>query len=248
MRSEFWLERWARNEIGFHLPVVNARLRACWPALDLAPGTPVLVPLCGKSLDLHWLAERGHPVTGVELSDRAVAAFFEAAGESPAVTRSAHFAVQASGRVRILCGDFFDLHRYDLHRDDLGRNTTIDVTAVFDRAALVALPPEMRVRYAAHLQQLLPGAVRILLVTLEYDQRRVPGPPHAVLEDEVRALFEPRGRIECLLRETVTSLSPSFRAAGIESADEVVYRIDLEPLPEAQTDARSANGPVGAQR
>ncbi|MFM7118965.1 MAG: thiopurine S-methyltransferase [Gammaproteobacteria bacterium] len=248
MRSEFWLERWARNEIGFHLPVVNARLRACWPALDLAPGTPVLVPLCGKSLDLRWLAERGHPVTGVELSDRAVAAFFEAAGVSPAVTPSAHFTVQASGRVRILCGDFFDLHRDDLHRDDLGHNTTTDVTAVFDRAALVALPPEMRVRYAAHLQQLLPGAARILLVTLEYDQSRVPGPPHAVLEDEVRALFEPRGRIECLLRETVTSLSPSFRAAGIESADEVVYRIDLKPLPETQTDARSANGPVGAQR
>ena len=224
MRAEFWLERWARNEIGFHLPVVNAHLRTYWPALKLPADASVLVPLCGKSLDLHWLAQRGHAVTGVELSDRAVAAFFEEAGQAPTVTRTERFTVREAGSVRILCGDFFDLSR-----KDLGQRNKPDPSAVFDRAALVALPPEMRGRYVAQLQKLLPGRARILLVTLEYDQTLVPGPPHAVLEDEVHTRFQPRGRVRCLTRETVTSLSPSFRAAGIEWANEVVYQIELEP-------------------
>lgn len=224
MRAEFWLERWARNEIGFHLPVVNARLRSYWPMLALAPDASVLVPLCGKSLDLHWLAQQGHAVTGVELSERAVAAFFEEAGQVPVLTRTERFALREVGPVRILCGDFFALTP-----EDLGGHDKPNVSAVFDRAALVALPPDMRVRYADHLQLLLPGRARILLITLEYDQTRVPGPPHAVLEDEVHALFHDRGHVRCLMRETVTSLSPAFRAAGIQSADEVVYRIDLEP-------------------
>lgn len=224
MRAEFWLERWARNEIGFHLPVVNARLRSYWPMLALASDASVLVPLCGKSLDLHWLAQQGHAVTGVELSERAVAAFFEEAGQAPAVTRTERFTVREAGSVRVFCGDFFALTP-----EDLSRHNKPYVSAVFDRAALVALPPDMRVRYADHLQMLLPGRARMLLITLEYDQTRVPGPPHSVLEDEVRTLFQPRGRVRCLTRETVTSLSPSFRAAGIESADEVVYQIELEP-------------------
>jgi len=215
MQREFWLERWEKNEIGFHLPDVNPRLREFWPALDVPAGKAVFVPLCGKSLDLHWLAAAGHPVIGVELAEAAVQAFFAEAGLGSRVELEARLPFHRGAGIGIFCGDVMELTALELR----------DVGAVFDRAALIALPPRMRAHYADHVLRIVPEGAQILLVTLEYDQARVPGPPHAVHEDEVTALYGARCSVERLARKPVTVVPPSFAAAGVSEAAEAVYRI-----------------------
>jgi len=215
MEREFWLQRWERSEIGFHLPDVNPRLQEFWPALGVPADKAVFVPLCGKSLDLHWLAARGHRVFGVELADAAVQAFFAEAGLGSRVERSARLPCHRAGDIGIYCGDVMELTALELR----------GVGAVFDRAALVALPPRMRAHYADHVLRIVPDGTQILLVTLEYDQSRVSGPPHAVLEDEVDALYGARCSVERLVRKPVTVVPPAFAAAGVQEAAEAVYRI-----------------------
>jgi thiopurine S-methyltransferase len=215
MQREFWLERWARNEIGFHLPDVNPRLRHFWPQLDVPTDAAVFVPLCGKSLDLHWLAAQGHRVIGVELAEAAVQAFFAEAALTSEVDRSGPLPRHSAADIDIYCGDVFDL----------GAKALGDVCAVFDRAALVALPPPMRERYVAHVLRMVPDGTRMLLLTFEYDQTRIPGPPHAVPEEEVMALYGARCEVALLTREPVRVVPPSFAAAGVTDAAEAVYRI-----------------------
>ncbi len=148
MKKEFWLERWEREEIGFHEGAVNAYLNQFWSVLNVAQGNKVFVPLCGKSVDMQWLREQGHEVVGVELSKIAAQAFFQENGYSPKYVHSEKFDCYDANGIRILCGDFFDLKRVDL----------AGVKAVYDRASMVALPPEMRDRYVDHLVNILmPG-------------------------------------------------------------------------------------------
>ena len=139
----------------------------------------VLVPLCGKTLDLAWLVAQGQPVLGVELSPIAVEALFCEQGLVPEVTDESPFRRYRSGALEVLCGDFFDLTQAHLGAVD----------AVYDRASLIALPPETRRGYAAHLMGLLSPETRILLITLDYDQAQMAGPPFAVAAGEVRDLF-----------------------------------------------------------
>lgn len=215
MQREFWLERWEKNEIGFHLPDVNPRLREFWPGLDVPAGAPVFVPLCGKSLDLRWFAAQGNPVIGVELAEPAVRAFFDEAGVPSRLERGARLPCHTAADIRIFCGDIMELTALELR----------GVAGVFDRAALVALPPRMRAHYVDHVLRIVPEGCRILLLTFEYDQALVPGPPHAVLQDEVLALYGSRCEVERLEHRSVSVLPPSFSAAGISEAAEAVYRI-----------------------
>ena len=215
MEREFWLERWGNQDIGFHQPNVNPWLQKCWPELGLAPDDSVFVPLCGKSLDMRWLAERGHPVFGVELVVSAVRAFYEENEQPCEVLRMRHVQRFSGGGVTIYCGDMMDLTALHLP----------GVKAVYDRAALIALPPKMRAHYADHLLRIIPDGCRILLLTLEYDQDKVAGPPHSVTRDEVEALFGGRCRIESACRRTSDALPPKFAAAGIPEATEVIYRL-----------------------
>ena len=148
MEKNFWLERWEREEIGFHQNEINPYLRQYWQELHLARGSEVFVPLCGKSRDMLWLREQGHSVLGVELSAIAAQAFFKENDCAPQHVTGGKFERYETDGMRILCGDFFDLGK-----DDLAQ-----VGAVYDRASLVALPPEMRERYARHLVSILPPA------------------------------------------------------------------------------------------
>lgn len=215
MQREFWLERWERNEIGFHLSDVNPRLREHWSAIGVPSGAAVFVPLCGKSLDLGWLAAQGHPVIGVELAEEAVRAFFAEAGLTSRLERTGRLPCHETADISIFCGDVMELTALELR----------GVAGVFDRAALIALPPRMRAHYVDHVLRIVPDGARILLVTLEYDQARIPGPPHAVLEDEVAALYGPRCDVELLVRKVVNVVPPAFAAAGVTEAAEAVYRI-----------------------
>lgn len=211
MEAPFWIERWARGATAFHKPETNPRLAAHWAEVGASPGARVLVPLCGKSVDLHWLAARGHTVVGVELSPLAVAQFFDEAGVTPAVTERDGLAWHSAGAVTIACGDFFSL------RD------TFD--AAYDRAALIAMPPEMRGRYAEHLTARVRPGGATLLIAAEYEPDPGSGPPFAVYDDEVRARFDAGFEVTRLATHEVLDEEPRFRERGLTAMRERVYRM-----------------------
>ena len=215
MEPEFWHQRWASNQIGFHEDQVNAYLTRHYADLGLAPGETVFVPLCGKSVDLRWLADQGARVVGVELSPIAVESFFAEQGLTPRTRKEGAFLVWESGRIRVLCGDYFALAASDL----------AGVHVVYDRAALIALPPERRADYVAHLDRLLPGAHRTLLITLEYQQEQMQGPPFSVAEREVHSLFA-SARVERLGVQDVLADNSRFREKGLTRLLECAYRIE----------------------
>lgn len=216
MHEDFWQERWARNEIGFHLREVNPYLQRHWPALELAPGAQVLVPLCGKSLDMAWLAGQGCRVLGVELAESAVIAFFAEQELTPEVDQCGAFRRYRAGAVELLCGDFFALQAGDV----------VDCSGLYDRAALIALPEGMRERYAAHLAAILPSACAGLLVTLDYPQAEMSGPPFAVGEALVAQLLtEQQWACELLEQADVLGQNWRFLQRGLTRLDERAYRL-----------------------
>lgn len=188
MKHDFWHQRWSEGRIGFHQADFNPYLKKYWQLLSLAADDRVFVPLCGKSKDMLWLREQGHEVLGVELNASACEAFFAENGAEPECNQKSGFVVRSVDGVELMCGDFFSLNTEDLR----------DVGAVYDRAALIALPQEMRTQYAEHLTQILPKGVQILLITLEYDGEG--GPPFSVQGSEVERLFGAAFEIECLER------------------------------------------------
>lgn len=220
MKADFWKSRWEQNQLGWHRTEANGALVRQWPGLGVDASAAVFVPLCGKSLDMHWLRERGHPIVGCELSPIACRDFFAEAGipvtPEPDGTGERY---EAAG-YRLFCGDLFDLTRADLE----------GVGGVFDRGSLVALPPEMRARYAEHMTRILPDTVEILLLTVEYDQSVVDGPPHSVPTDEVEALFGQDFALRRLhLSEPSKPEQPRLAAAGLEAWQEAIWRISRTP-------------------
>lgn len=215
MYAEFWQARWARGEIGFHSAEVNPYLQRHWPGLGLSEGARVLVPLCGKSLDLAWLAGQGYRVLGVELAQKAVEDFFSEQQLQPQISQMGDFALYSAGAVEIYCGDFFALTAQQLE----------ECTGLYDRAALIALPAEMRARYAAHLTQVLPRGCQGLLVTLDYQQEQMDGPPFAVPDSEVQQLFAAAWQVATLESGDVLGENVKFLQRGLQRLDERVYRL-----------------------
>ncbi|HUT39914.1 MAG TPA: thiopurine S-methyltransferase [Gammaproteobacteria bacterium] len=215
MNPEFWHERWAANQIGFHQQEINDHLQKHWHGLDLPAGSRILVPLCGKSLDMLWLREQGHAVVGIEISPLAVAAFFRENALTPDIREEAGYSCWSFDRLEIYCGDFFQLHATELG--------TLD--GCYDRAALVALPETLRPRYAAHLAGLLPPASRGLLVTMEYPQPEMHGPPFAVPRQEVSRLFSGQFDIDHLDQFDALAANPSFRERGLSGLTEHVWSL-----------------------
>ena len=219
METDFWLERWRTGQLGWHQPEVNALLVAYWPKLGLPEDCPVFVPLCGKSLDMVWLRKRGHPVYGVEIAEAAVREFFEENSIRFEVAENREGLPRFSGGgYRIYCGDYLEISAPQIGATQ----------GTYDRGALIALPPERRPIYADHLQRVIPEGGETLLITLDYDQSRVLGPPFSVPEEEVRALYGERGRVERLAYFETELIPPHFRDAGLTSVMEGVYRVTKE--------------------
>ena len=215
MEQAFWQQRWQQNQTGFHLDRVNPALIAHWGDLNLPGGSTVLVPLCGKSLDLIWLAGQGHHVIGVECSELAVQAFFD---EQKLAYRQADykgFSVFNADNISILKGDYFDLDKELLE----------DVAAVYDRASLVAMPADMRKKYAELLKRCLPAHSQMLLITLNYDQQRMPGPPFAVSDGDVEQLYGDDFRIRPLLQQDILPEEQRFAEKGLDYLVETVFHL-----------------------
>jgi thiopurine S-methyltransferase len=217
MEKDFWLERWEREEIGFHEGEVNTYLLQFWKEMKLEPAAMVFVPLCGKSLDLKWLREQGHPVLGVELSNVAVQAFFAENGYIPVHSMQGKFQHCEANGICILCGDFFDLSRKDLEA----------VSGVYDRASMIALPPDMRKRYVEHLVSILPAGVKILLIAIDYSQEEMAGPPFALSSDEVQKLYGKYASIKQLAQHDVLEKNSRFKSRGLTRMQESVYLLTL---------------------
>jgi thiopurine S-methyltransferase len=217
MKKDFWLERWEREEIGFHQDELNPYLHQYWHDLHLAGDSQVFVPLCGKSRDMRWLREQGHQVLGVELSAIAVQAFFKENGYTPQHELRGRFDGCEANGMRILCGDFFDLSKDDL----------ANVTGVYDRASLIALPPEMRERYVRHLVSILPPATQILLITVDYPQQEMQGPPFSVSSDEVEALYREHAEVRLLAQPDVLAQNPRFQQRGLSRLRENIFLLTL---------------------
>jgi thiopurine S-methyltransferase len=212
MDAQFWMERWDKGDIGFHQASGNDLLVRHWQALELAGSGTVFVPLCGKSLDMMWLAGRGHRVVGSELSPLAVADFLGEQGIEAELRQEPGFEVHAAGAITIWCGDFFALPAA----------ATRGVVAVYDRAALVAMPPNMQGDYAETLRALA-GNAPILLVALDYPDAEISGPPFATPEAQVRALFGDTHDVTVLEVRDGLANSPALKARGVTRLEEAVY-------------------------
>ena len=185
MKHEFWHQKWQANQIGFHLPEPNPLLLEYFSTLNLKPQvvnqtvTRIFLPLCGKTLDIAWLLAQGYYVAGAELSTIAIDDLFSSLNLIPSVTRLGNITRYSAPNIDLYAGDIFDLTPAMLG----------PVDAVYDRAALVALPEDMRKQYTTHLLALTKNAPQ-LLVCFVYDQNAHAGPPFSITDDEVRQHYQ----------------------------------------------------------
>jgi len=174
-----WLKFWENNETNWHGDNVTQELIEYFELFELEPRDKVFVPLCGKSLDMLYIMNQGFSVVGVEISEIGVRQFFSENNLTYKITKVDDFDLYSSENLEIYCGDFFSLTSKHLN----------NVKAVLDSKSLIALEPDLRQKYAKHLNDIISLGVRILLVTLNYPQHQMSGPPFSVDESEVESLF-----------------------------------------------------------
>ena len=213
MQPDYWLERWQNGHIGFHQESPNARLVGNH-ARVLNDSLRVVVPLCGKSVDLEWLVVRGHEVVGIELSELAARAFFEERQIAPTKSVAGAFTVYEHAGVRIFVGDFFTATEADVGLFD----------GAYDRAAMIALPDDLRQRYVSHLKTLLLPKAKLLLVTLHYDA--VGGPPFSVPPEEVERTYAD-ARVSLLESVDAYAETPGPVSRGASFVHENAYAIEF---------------------
>lgn len=213
--TNFWLARWREGRTGWHQDRVNAWLEHYWPTLGLPRGARVLVPLCGKTLDMAWLAGQGLQVLGIELSALAIEQFFAEHELRPHRRDTPDGVVHAAGGIEIIQGDLFAVRP----------ETLAGCGAVYDRAAVIALSADERERYAAAVYANLPAGCRGLAITLDYPQAEMPGPPFSVDAGEMQRLIGASWICEALERRDILEREERFRKAGVTSLHTAVYRV-----------------------
>ena len=218
MKTDFWLERWQHNEIGFHKDKANPALVNHWHTMPVDIGSRVFVPLCGKSLDVIWLLQAGYQVVAAELSEVALDALADRIeGEFGLAvdkqTVDGLILYRAAG-ILLLGGDFFQLTARDIGPVDV----------IYDRAALIALPPEMRKQYAQHLMAISQSAPQ-LLVTVEYDREVMDGPPFAISGQEVSDHYGATYQIDEMECNDQINEEVRFRDRGLTSMMQTVHRL-----------------------
>lgn len=215
MDTDFWLQRWQQGQTGFHQDRVMPLLQKHWAGLRVPTPGRVLVPLAGKSLDVAWLADQGHEVLAVEISPLAVEQFFHEHHLQPDIRQTPEGTIHQAGRIQYLCGDVLKL----------SAATLASIDGCYDRAALIALSPDLRQRYVERVYQRLPEGCRTLLLTLDYPQSEMQGPPFSVPDDEVTERFGTRWRIEQLETRDILDREPKFATRGLTRLATSVYRL-----------------------
>lgn len=219
MQAEFWLNKWQKNEIGFHLPKAHGWLVSLWPKVNTgATLQTVFVPLCGKSLDLDFFLEQGHKVIANELSEQAVIDVFERLQLPAEITKWVGGKCYSSDKLSIYVGDFFQLTDKEIRHVD----------CIYDRAALIALPETMRTQYTQHLLALCPSAKQCL-ITLDYDQQKMSGPPFALTDAEVNEHYEATHLIQELKSADIIENEPRFKQNGLPELIQRVYQLTPKP-------------------
>lgn len=210
-----WLQCWHDRQTGFHQAAVNPLLTRFWPELGLDTASRIFVPLCGKSLDMVWLAQQGHEVIGVELSPLAVRAFFKENRLQPTRRPAGALTLWQAGRISILCGDYFALTQTELGQID----------AVYDRAALTAFPEDVRLRYVSHLKTILSVSGKVFILTTELpDADELPA--QALEADaELVGLYELAFEVKLAHVETVFELDPEGSDRPRIAVAHKVYRL-----------------------
>jgi thiopurine S-methyltransferase len=215
MQPEFWHERWRTGQIGFHQSAVDRSLRRHWSVLKQGRGSRVFVPLCGKSLDMLWLREQGHSVVGVDLSATALEAFCMENGVPARRRVRSDFDVFEAPSLQLFRGDFFALTPALLG----------NVSAVYDRAALISWTQELRAPYVEHVAGLLSSGTQMLLIALEYPQSQMSGPPFSLKSEEVEDLYSRHFRIRKIARQDILANEARLRARGLTELFEVTYHL-----------------------
>lgn len=213
MDHDFWHQRWQQDTIGFHLPETNPLLIKYQSDLGLSSGGEVFVPLCGKSLDMLWFREQGQQIVGIELSDLALKAFFESNSIPYRNLQAGEFNIYQANGYMLYAGDFFALNAAVVQSCKL----------VYDRASFIAFPEEMRTQYAHHLLSIIPAEASIFLITLEYPQEQMSGPPFSVPKSKVESLFGDRYSIQVLSEENVLAAHDKFREQGLTELRESAF-------------------------
>lgn len=213
MDANFWISKWQEGQIGFHKENFNESLLKHFDKLHLNKGDKILVPLCGKTKDLAWLYQEGLDVLGVELYEKAIEAFFIENGfNNFARSVENEFIKYSLPSLELLCGDFFKL------------NIQENIDAIYDRASLVALPFEMRRKYAEVITKALKKGGKYLLIAYSYDQEVMAGPPFSVDAKEVRDLYGEHFTVTLLESESPVIEGP--RLSSIPSFKQSVYLLE----------------------
>lgn len=192
MNIKSWKQAWKVNNIGFHKSKPHPLLVQYFKRLNLLEGDRIFLPLCGKTLDISWLLSQGVQVSGVEVSQVAIEQLFQELGVEPIIKECGKFRCFSAKNIEIYIGDVFDLSRELIGKID----------AIYDRAALVALPEDLRVKYTRHLREITNAAPQ-LLITFEYDQNLKSGPPFSVDADELNQHFKATYTLELLESNTL---------------------------------------------
>jgi thiopurine S-methyltransferase len=215
VEADFWLNRWRNAQIGFHQAAPDKHLRAYWTTLKVQPLSRVFVPLCGKSLDMLWLRDQGHWVAGVELSSIALEAFCMEHGIPARRRMSADFDVYEADRLTLFRGNFFKL----------SKSLIGNLSAIYDRAALISWAPAMRTAYVKHLTSLMDPGAQMLVIAVEYPEHEMSGPPFPLNRGTIDTLYAPHFSIDVLGRHEILDLEPRLRARGLTQLSEIVYRL-----------------------
>ena len=190
MKHDFWHQKWEKNEIGFHLSEANALLVKHFSTLNLKQNARIFLPLCGKTLDIAWLLSQGYHVAGAELSAIAIEDLFSNLDLTPTITNIGSITHYSATNIDVFVGDIFKVTPAMLG----------NVDAVYDRAALVALPEAMRKQYSAHLMALTNSAPQCL-ICFEYDQTVHAGPPFSIGANEVKQHYQSTYELTLLASE-----------------------------------------------
>ena len=219
MEADFWHEKWEADSIGFHQARTNKHLQQWWPEAEIARNSEVFVPLCGKSLDMLWLHEQGYKVTGIELSEIAIESFFKENDLSFERHTDGSFEVfsgtgKAEG-IKLLAGDFFALTA----------DHCCTVSAVYDRASLIAMNDDLRPQYAQQLAAILPPGSITLMLVIDYDASKMQGPPFPVSAPMVTKLFAQNFDIQELAHYSGPEYVGNLSKRGLDSLEERVFRL-----------------------